>query len=152
MRQPKWDTPVDDLREHLRFAVPLRAATLAHQISTQGYTRDQATTWLTGETRRASSVLGQGDILLFCDGRERTGQARASAIRTTDDLVTGIAAAALLAQLDGSGGVTVLGDHYSPGPQPEPAGSPTTDARRVHQLLDEFEALTARSATPKERR
>ena len=30
MEQPKWDTPIEDLREFLQFAVPLRAATLAH--------------------------------------------------------------------------------------------------------------------------
>ncbi|WP_310851541.1 hypothetical protein, partial [Streptomyces violaceus] len=133
MQQPKWEAPVEDLQEHLRFAVPLRAAALAHQISTQGYTRDEATRWLTGEARRAGSALGQGDILLFCDGSERTGRARAAAIRTTDDLVTGIAAAALLAQLDGSGGVTAFGDYHGVAPQTE---LPAADSSDVHRLLD----------------
>jgi hypothetical protein len=49
--------------------------------------------------------------------RGRAGCARV--IRTTDDLVTGIAAAALLAQMDGTGGVRVLGDwHGTPGSEP----------------------------------
>jgi hypothetical protein len=151
LRQPKWDTPIEDLREALRFAVPLRAASLAHQLHTQGYTRDKAATWLTSEAKRAGSVLGgKGDTLIFSTGGERTGRARADASRTTDDLVSGIAAAVLLAQLDGSGGVTVFGDHYGATPRQDPASSPAPDLGRVHQLLDDFEALITRNAAPED--
>jgi len=114
MEQPKWDTPIEDLREFLQFAVPLRAATLAQDL--RGYSPDETRRLLIGQVRSGGTALGSyGDALQFSDGRPRTGKRRDRVIRTTDDLVGGIAAAALLAQLDGLGGVWVFGDYYGTG-------------------------------------
>lgn len=99
--------PLDDLREFLRFAVPLRAATLIAD-----HDPHVLAGLLPGMARRAGAALGNyGDALQYSDGRRRTGRARALVTRTADDLATGIAALALMA---GPEGVTVLGDHYGP--------------------------------------
>lgn len=107
MRQPEPPEAVEQLREFLRFAVPLRAATLIADHSPR-----ELAALLPGMAMRAGAALGSyGDALQFSDGKPRTGRARDRVIRTADDLVTGIAAAALLA---GPDGITILGDHYGP--------------------------------------
>ena len=108
--QPEPSCPVEQLREFLRFAVPLRASELAYEYGR--LTRAEAERLLTSMAHRGGVRLGHGgDELLFTDRAPRTGRDSAAVIRTTDDVVTAVAAAALLA---GPTGVTVLGDHYGP--------------------------------------
>lgn len=124
MRQPEPPDAIEELRTFLSFAVPLRSADLAHKIKSWGYSRAQAIAWLTSEAERAGvSLGGRGDALQFSDRAPRTGRALDTVLRTADDFVSGVAAAGLLAQLEGRGGVTVFGDHYGApsGTEPEPA-------------------------------
>ncbi|MBC7271981.1 hypothetical protein ACF09G_36140 [Streptomyces albogriseolus] len=127
MRQPKPPDAIEELRDFLSFAVPLRSADLAYKIRSWRYSRTQAITWLTSEAEKAGiSLGGHGDSLQFSDPSTRTGRARDAAIRTADDLVGGIAAAALLAQLEGHAGVTAFGDYYGI------AGAAGAEARETH--------------------
>ncbi|KUN58872.1 hypothetical protein AQJ46_42120 [Streptomyces canus] len=113
MRQPEPPDVIEELRTLLSFAVPLRSADLAYKLKSWGYSRAQAIAWLTSEAKRAGvSLGGRGDALQFSDRTPRTGRARDTVVRTADDFVSGIAAAGLLAQLEGRGGVTVFGDYY----------------------------------------
>lgn len=118
MRQPEPPDAIEQLREFLRFAVPMRAITLAHDH--RHLRPAEMERLLIGWARAAGQVLGtNGDGLVFSGREPRTGRAQARVIRTADDLVTGVAAAALLAQLDGRGGVRVFGDwHGTPGSVP----------------------------------
>lgn len=110
MRQPSPPDAVEQLRDFLQFAVPLRAATLAHQY--RDHPRREAERLLLGMARAAGTALGTyGDAMQFADRKPRTGRHRDRVIRSVDDLVTGVAAAALLA---GPDGIAVLGDHYGP--------------------------------------
>lgn len=113
MRQPEPPAVVDELKDFLSFAVPLRAADLAHKIKTWRYSRAEAVNWLMSECQRAGiSVGGDGDVLQFSDGRPRVGRAQSRAAHAAGDLANGVAAAALLAQLHGEVGVRVFGDFY----------------------------------------
>lgn len=139
MRQPEPLDVIEELRTFLSFAVPLRSADLAYKIKSWGYSRAQTIAWLTSEAERAGvSLGGRGDALQFSDRTPRTGRARDTVVRTADDLVSGIAAAGLLAQLQGRGGVSVFGDYYgAPSPPsgtepPEPAGQSAPPNDRNH--------------------
>ncbi|MFD3940034.1 hypothetical protein ACFWSF_35130 [Streptomyces sp. NPDC058611] len=113
MRQPEPSGAIEELRDFLSFSVPLRAAELAHKITTWRYSRAEAVTWLTSECRRAGiSVGGDGDVLQFSDGRPRVGRAQIRVAHAAGDLANGVAAASLLAQLQGQAGVRVFGDFY----------------------------------------
>lgn len=113
MHQPDPPGAIEELRDFLSFAVPLRAADLSYKIKNWGYSRDQAVNWLTGEAERAGLVLGaHGDVLQFSDGRPRVGRVRDRVAVTAGELANGVAAVALIAQLDGRPGVTVFGDVY----------------------------------------
>ncbi|MFI5525013.1 hypothetical protein [Streptomyces platensis] len=106
MRQPEPDNPNEQLRQFLQFAVPLMIRDLQYRAA-HG---EVSEAWLIGTARRGGASLGaRGDTLLFSDRKPRTGRQRDDVTRTTQDLVEGIAAAALLA---GPEGVTVFGDHY----------------------------------------
>lgn len=106
MRQPEPVDPNEQLREFLRFAVPLMIRDLEYRAA-RG---EVSEAWLIGTARRGGASLGaRGDALLFSDRKPRKGRQRDVATRTTQDLVEGIAAAALLA---GPDGVDVFGDHY----------------------------------------
>lgn len=68
MRQPKPPDAIEELRDFLSFAVPLRSANLAYKIRSWRYSRTQAITWLTSEAERAGiSLGGHGDSLQFSD-------------------------------------------------------------------------------------
>ena len=122
MRQPDPPDAVDELRDFLSFAVPLRAAELANKIETWRYSRAQAVNWLMSECQRAGiSVGGDGDVLQFSDGRPRVGRAQSRVAHAAGDLANGVAAAALLAQLHGEPGVRAIGDFYG-------AAAPQRDA------------------------
>ncbi|MGA5442268.1 hypothetical protein ACPCKW_22500 [Streptomyces griseoincarnatus] len=122
MRQPEPPDVIEQLRDFLSFAVPLRSAELAYKIRTWGHSRTQAVAWLTGQAERAGvSLGGRGDALQFSGRRPRTGRARDVVVRTADDLATGIAAAALLAQFDGRRGVSAFGDYYGPADDAPPS-------------------------------
>ncbi|MFG2987584.1 hypothetical protein ACGFYQ_41495 [Streptomyces sp. NPDC048258] len=113
MRQPEPPGAIEELRAFLSFVVPLRAAELAHKIKGWDYSRAEAVNWLTDEARRAGVSVGAGgDVLQFSGGRPRVGRAQGRVVLTAGDLAIGVAAAALLAQLEGEAGVTVLGDFY----------------------------------------
>lgn len=132
MRQPEPPDAVEELRDFLSLAVPLRAADLAYKIKSWRYSRAQAVMWLTSEARRAGVALGSGgDALQFSPGHPLTGRARTRAVRTADDLATGVAAASLLAQLDGRCGVRVFGDYYGVRRDPDCEGSPAAAAERA---------------------
>lgn len=108
MLQPEPDNPIEQLREFLQFAVPLMIRELEYRAA-RG---EVSEAWLIGTARRGGASLGaRGDVLLFSDRKPRKGWQRDAVTRTTQDLIEGIAAAALLA---GPDGVTVLGDHYGP--------------------------------------
>ncbi|MFF7644025.1 hypothetical protein [Streptomyces canus] len=125
MRQPEPPDVIEELRTFLSFAVPLRSADLVYKIKSWGYSRAQAIAWLTSEADRAGvSLGGRGDALQLSDRAPRTGRPLDTVVRTADDFVSRVAAAGLLAQLEGRGGVTVFGDYYgapSGTEPPEPA-------------------------------
>ncbi|MCL3999211.1 hypothetical protein [Streptomyces lavenduligriseus] len=101
---------VDELRIFLDFAVPLCAADIAHKLKEWGHSREQAKNWLRGEAERAGGSLGEnGDVVQFSDGRPRSGRAQRRVVRTASELARGVAAAALLAQLEGKRGVEAFG-------------------------------------------
>ncbi|WP_424892166.1 hypothetical protein [Streptomyces sp. XH2] len=113
MSKPEPRNTIDELRDFLAFAVPLRSAEMAHNLRRWGHSRDQAATWLQGEAQRAGVSVGtSGDVLQFADGRPRNGRAQWRVARTAGDLASGVAAACLLAQLEGERGVIALGDYY----------------------------------------
>lgn len=113
MRQPEPRNTIDELRDFLAFAVPLRSAEMAYNLRQWGHSRDQAVNWLRGEAQRAGVSVGvSGDVLQFADGQPRTGRAQLRVARTAGDLANGVAAASLLAQLEGEHGVIALGDYY----------------------------------------
>ncbi|MFE5871616.1 hypothetical protein ACFQ6V_23630 [Streptomyces roseifaciens] len=101
MKQPEPPDPIDELREFLRFAVPLRTAALIAEYPPR-------------ELERVLPVLAQqwvgyaGDTLIF---PSTVPAVRRTAIQTASSLATAIAAAALLAS---PRGITVFGDHYGP--------------------------------------
>lgn len=112
MSQPEPVNPIEQLREFLQFAVPLMIRDLEDRAA-RGEVSDA---WLIGTARRGSTSLGaRGDILLFSDREPRKGRQRDDVTRTTQDLVEGIAAAALLA---GEDGIEILGDRYAPMSRP----------------------------------
>jgi hypothetical protein len=93
MRQPRVD-PIDNLR----FAVPMRSLSLV-----AGHPPEQL---LTSMAKRGGAALGSyGDGMLFSGGNRKI------VTRAADDLVTDIAAMALLA---GPDGITALGVHFCP--------------------------------------
>ncbi|MFI5775001.1 hypothetical protein ACIA74_42505 [Streptomyces sp. NPDC051658] len=113
MRQPEALNAVDELRFFLDFAVPLCGADIAHKLRQWGHSREQAKNWLRGEAERAGGSLGEnGDVLQFSDGRPRSGRAQKRVVRTASELARGVAAAALLAQLEGKSGVEAFGGFY----------------------------------------
>ncbi|GAA1236332.1 hypothetical protein GCM10009578_091880 [Streptomyces rhizosphaericus] len=113
MRQPEPRNAIDELRDFLSFAVPLRSAEMLYNLRQWGHSRDQAVNWLRGEAQRAGVSVGtSGDVLQFTDGRPRTGRAQVRVACTAGDLASGVAAASLLAQLEGERGVIALGDYY----------------------------------------
>ncbi|MET7795733.1 hypothetical protein [Streptomyces decoyicus] len=133
MRQPEPDNPIEQLREFLQFAVPLMIRDLQYRAA-RG---EVSEAWLIGTARRGGASLGaRGDTLLFSDRKPRKGRQRDAATRTTQDLVEGIAAAALLA---GPDGITVFGDHYGPA---RPSHDTDSDPRAVpaRVVIDEAPA------------
>ncbi|WDN55868.1 hypothetical protein [Streptomyces clavuligerus] len=113
MRQPEPLNAIDELMLFLDFAVPLCAAELSHKLRAWRYSSEQAETWLRGEAERAGGSLGaNGDVLQFSDGRARSGRAQKRVVRTASVLARGVAAAALLAQLEGKRGVEAFGGFY----------------------------------------
>ncbi|RSS85587.1 hypothetical protein EF919_37890 [Streptomyces sp. WAC02707] len=101
------------MRLYLDFAVPLCGAEIAHNLKQWGHSREEAENWLRGEAERAGASLGEnGDILQFSDGRSRSGRAQNRVIRTASEVARGVAAAALLAQLEGKRGVEAFGGFY----------------------------------------
>ncbi|MFE0775396.1 hypothetical protein [Streptomyces sp. NPDC058861] len=128
MRQPEPLNPVDELRLYLDFAVPLCGAEIAHNLKQWGHSREQAENWLRGEAERAGASLGEnGDILQFSDGRPRSGRAQNRVVRTASELARGVAAAALLAQLEGKRGVEAFGGFYGVTTRPTEADSARVD-------------------------
>ncbi|WP_435060494.1 hypothetical protein [Streptomyces sp. bgisy060] len=124
MRQPEPLNPVAELRLYLDFAVPLCGAEIAHNLKQWGHSREQAENWLRSEAERAGASLGEnGDILQFSDGRPRSGRAQSRVIRTASELARGVAAAALLAQLEGKRGVEAFGGFYGVTARRTEAGS-----------------------------
>jgi hypothetical protein len=113
MRRPEPLNAIDELRLFLDFAVPLCGADIAHKLRQWGHSRERAKNWLRGEAERAGASLGEnGDVLQFSDGRPRSGRAQSRVIRTASELARGVAAAALLAQLEGKSGVQAFGGFY----------------------------------------
>ncbi|MFJ9968737.1 hypothetical protein [Streptomyces avermitilis] len=113
MRQPEPLNAIDELRLFLDFAVPLCGADVAYKLRQWGYSREQAKNWLRGEAERAGGSLGEnGDVIQFSDGRPRSGRAQNRVVRTASELARGVAAAALLAQLEGKRGVEAFGGFY----------------------------------------
>lgn len=124
MHQPEPLNPVDELRLFLDFAVPLCGAEIAHNLKRCGHSREQAENWLRGEAERAGGSLGEsGDVLQFSDGRPRSGRAQDRVVRTASELARGVAAAALLAQLEGKRGVEAFGGFYGVTDRPAEADS-----------------------------
>ncbi|MFD4144280.1 hypothetical protein [Streptomyces sp. NPDC058572] len=78
---------------------------------------------LSGEAERAGGSLGEnGDVLQFSDGRPRSGRAQKRVVRTASELAVGVAAAALLAQLEGKRGVVAFGGFHGVTARPAEAG------------------------------
>ncbi|MEU1152528.1 hypothetical protein ABZ369_05835 [Streptomyces sp. NPDC005918] len=122
MRQPEPLDAIDELRLFLDFAVPLCGADIAYKLRQWGHSREQAKNWLRGEAERAGGTLGEnGDVIQFSDGRPRSGRARNRVVRTASELARGVAAAALLAQLEGKSGVEVFGNFYGVAARPAEA-------------------------------
>ncbi|WP_199806969.1 MULTISPECIES: hypothetical protein [unclassified Streptomyces] len=133
MRQPEPLNPVDELRLFLDFAVPLRGAEIAHNLKRWGHSREQAESWLRSEAERAGGSLGEnGDVLQFSDGRPRSGRAQGRVVRTASELARGVAAAALLAQMEGRRGVEAFGGFYGVTARPT-----ETDSARVRDGDDD---------------
>ncbi|MEV7470157.1 hypothetical protein AB0O20_27190 [Streptomyces kronopolitis] len=142
MRQPEPLNAIDELRLFLDFAVPLCGADIAYKLRQWGHSREQAMNWLRGEAERAGGSLGEnGDVIQFSDGRPRSGRAQGRVVRTASDLARGVAAAALLAQLEGKNGVEAFGGFY---------GAPTkpADLARVQGCDDDAVDVTARGSRP----
>ncbi|MEU5958284.1 hypothetical protein [Streptomyces sp. NPDC047525] len=113
MCQPEPLNAFDELRLFLDFAVPLCGADIAYKLMQWEHPVEQAKTWLRGEAKRAGGSLGEnGDVLQFSDGRPRFGHAQNRVVRTAGELARGVAAAALLAQLEGKRGVEAFGGFY----------------------------------------
>ncbi|MFL4901707.1 hypothetical protein ACJ6WF_00560 [Streptomyces sp. MMS24-I2-30] len=114
---------IDELRLFLDFAVPLCGADIAYKLGQWGHSREQAKNWLRGEAERAGGSLGEnGDVIQFSDGRPRSGRAQNRVVRTASELARGVAAAALLAQLEGKRGVVAFGSFYGVTAMPAEAG------------------------------
>ncbi|MEU3990170.1 hypothetical protein AB0F24_17635 [Streptomyces platensis] len=112
MGQPEPDNPIEQLREFLQFAVPLMIRDLEYRAA-RG---EVSEAWLIGTARRGGASLGpSGNALLFSDRKPRKGRQRDVVTRTTQDLIEGIAAAALVA---GEDGIEIFGDRYAPMPRP----------------------------------
>ncbi|MFD0437386.1 hypothetical protein [Streptomyces chartreusis] len=123
MRQPEPLNVIDELRLFLDFAVPLCGADIAYKLRQWGHSREQAKNWLRGEAERAGGTLGaNGDVIQFSDGRPRSGRAQQRVVRTASELARGVAAAALLAQLEGKRGVVAFGGFYGVTARPAEAG------------------------------
>ncbi|GGS28825.1 hypothetical protein GCM10010269_79430 [Streptomyces humidus] len=132
MRQPEPLDAIDELRFFLDFAVPLCGADIAYKLRQWGHSREQAKNWLRGEAERAGGSLGEnGDVLQFSDGRPRSGRAQNRVVRTASELARGVAAAALLAQLEGKSGVEAFGSFYG-----VTAGPAEADTARVQDGED----------------
>lgn len=113
MRQPESSNVTDELRLFLDFAVPLCGADIAYKLKQWDLSREQAKNWLRDEAERAGGSLGEnGDVLQFSDCRPRSRRAQNRVVRTASELARGVAAAALLAQLEGKKGVEVFGGVY----------------------------------------
>jgi hypothetical protein len=144
MRQPEPLNAVDELRLFLDFAVPLCGADIAHKLRQWGHSREQAKNWLRGEAERAGVTLGEnGDVIQFSDGRPRSGRAHNRVVRTASELARGVAAAALLAQLDGKSGVKAFGGFYG-----VTARLAETDTDRVQDGEDGASDVAALTAAP----
>jgi len=96
MRQPKWDDPIESMREFLKFAVPLAAAAdpLAKRAELPA---DELGLW----EPRMRALIGRGGEALVGYGDQLTHTARYPAQRklartAAGELAYGIAAAALL--------------------------------------------------------
>lgn len=113
MRQPLPPDPIEQLGEFLDLAVPLRSVEMALQLRRWRYTSAEAEAWLTNQAQMAGIQLGVGgDGLQFSDGRPRSGSVRTRVQRTAGEIASGVAAAALLAQLTGTGPINVFGRSY----------------------------------------
>ncbi|MEU0213912.1 hypothetical protein ABZ281_01935 [Streptomyces sp. NPDC006265] len=144
MRQPEPLNAVAELRLFLDFAVPLCGADIAYKLRQWGHSREQAENWLRGEAERAGGSLGEnGDVLQFSDGRPRSGRAQDRVVRTASELARGVAAAALLAQLEGKRGVEAFGGFYG-----VPAGPAEVDTARVQDGEDGAVGDAARGTCP----
>ncbi|MFE2271444.1 hypothetical protein ACFXB4_19625 [Streptomyces lavendulae] len=131
MRQPEPLNAVDELRLFLDFSVPLCGADIAYKLKQWGHSREQAKNWLRGEAERAGGSLGEnGDVLQFSDGRPRSGRAQNRVVRTASELARGVAAAALLAQLEGKRGVEAFGGFYGVPARPAGAARGACPARK----------------------
>lgn len=141
MRQPEPLNAIDELRLFLDFSVPLCGADIAHKLREWGYSREQAKKWLRAEAERAGGSLGEnGDVIQFSDGRPRSGRAQNRVVRTASELARGVAAAALLAQLEGRPGVEVFGCFY---------GVTTSSAEAdMERVQDGAVGVAARGADP----
>lgn len=121
MRQPEPENPIEQLREFLQFAVPLMIRDLEYRAA-RG---EVSEAWLIGTARRGGASLGaRGDTLLFSDRKPRKGRQRDVVTRTAQDLVEGIAAAALVA---GEDGIEIFGDRYAPMSRPVQGPARTRD-------------------------
>ncbi|MFJ4151917.1 hypothetical protein ACIP10_30695 [Streptomyces galbus] len=144
MRQPEPLNAIDELRLFLDFAVPLCGAGIAYKLRQWGHSREQAKAWLRGETERAGGSLGEnGDVLQFSDGRPRSGRAQNRVVRTASELARGVAAAALLAQLEGRRGVEAFGGFYGATAKPGEA-----DTEHVQDGEDGAAGVAARGTGP----
>ncbi|MET9834461.1 hypothetical protein ABZ078_35390 [Streptomyces sp. NPDC006385] len=144
MRQPEPLNAIDELRLFLDFAVPLCGADIAYKLRQWGHSREQAKAWLRGEAERAGGSLGEnGDVLQFSDGRPRSGRAQNRVVRTASELARGVAAAALLAQLEGKRGVEAFGGFYGATAKPGEA-----DTEHVQDGEDDAAGVAARGTGP----
>ncbi|MFE3163392.1 hypothetical protein [Streptomyces sp. NPDC059224] len=144
MRQPGPLNAIDELRLFLDFAVPLCGADIAYKLRQWGHSREQAKAWLRGEAERAGGSLGEnGDVLQFSDGRPRSGRAQNRVVRTASELARGVAAAALLAQLEGKRGVEAFGGFYGATAKPGEA-----DTEHVQDGEDGAAGVAARGTGP----
>ncbi|WP_416960048.1 hypothetical protein [Streptomyces sp. Agncl-13] len=144
MRQPEPLDAIEELRLFLDFAVPLCGADIAYKLRQWGHSREQAKNWLRGEAERAGGSLGEnGDVLQFSDGRPRSGRAQNRVVRTASELARGVAAAALLAQLEGKSGVEAFGGFYGVA-----AGPTEADTARVQDGENGAVGGAARGSCP----
>jgi hypothetical protein len=101
------------LRLFLDFAFPLCGAEIADNLKRWGHSREQAENWLRGEAERAGGSLGENAAdLPVRDGRPRAGRAQGRVVPPAGELARGVAAAALLVQLEGKRGVEAFGGVY----------------------------------------